>query len=218
MSTSLKSTLTGLATAFASNVLDAIRQMSLDELLAETQGGGLRGGRRLVLQHDAAPRAGSAGSSGGGGRARGRGGRLGRRSAGDIAALVDRIVTILSASPNGLRAEQIRAELGLEAKELPRPLGEALESGRISKSGQKRATTYFSKKAGGAAKGTGSAAAGKASKGKERSARAKRGGGKKRSAKRGNTGKASGRKAGKRSGAGSASSSQQHAMTNGAAS
>ena len=214
MSTSLKSTLTGLATAFASNVLDAIRQMSLDELLAETQGGG-RGGRRLILQNDAAPRAGSASSSGGGGRARGRGGRLGRRSAGDIAALVDRIVAILSASPNGLRAEQIRAELGLEAKELPRPLGEALDSGRISKSGQKRATTYFSKKAGGAAKGSGAAAAGKASKGKDRSARAKRGGGKKRSAKRGKTGKASGRKAGKRGGA---SSSQQHAMTNGAAS
>lgn len=226
MSTSLKSTLTGLATAFASNVLDAIRQMSLDELLAETQGGsgGGRGGRRLVLQHDAAPRAGSASSAGGGGRARGRGGRLGRRSAGDIAALVDRIVTILSASPNGLRAEQIRAELGLEAKELPRPLGEALESGRISKSGQKRATTYFSKKAGGAAKATSSASGAKAPKGpkgpkgNERSARAKRGGGKKRSAKsRGKTGKTSGRKAGKR-GAGSASSSQQHAMTNGAAS
>lgn len=42
-----------------------------------------------------------------------------------------------------MRAEQIRESLGVEAKELPRPLAEAISSGRITKSGQKRATTYF---------------------------------------------------------------------------
>jgi hypothetical protein len=212
MSTSLKNTLTGLATTFASNVLDAIRQMSLDELLAETQRGdsvGRPAGRAASSPREVAPRAGAPRSG------RGRGGRLGRRSADDIAALVDRIVSILQASPNGLRAEQIRAELGLEAKELPRPLGEALDSGRISKSGQKRATTYFSKKGGGAGK-VAAAPAGKGGKGKERTAaRAKRGGGKKRSAKTRGKG---GRKAGKRGSAGGGSASQQHGVTNGAAS
>jgi hypothetical protein len=89
----------------------------------------------------------------GGGRAvaRGRKGRLGRRSAGDIAALVDSIVVLHEKRPNGLRAEQIRSELGLEAKELPRPITEALAAKRIVKQGQKRATTYFAR--GGGAKG-----------------------------------------------------------------
>ena len=206
MSTSLKSTLTGLATAFASNVLDAIRQMSLDELLAETQGS-RRGGAQLGV----AARTGAVRG------ARVKGGRLGRRSAGDISALVDRIVSILQASSGGLRAEQIRAELGLEAKELPRPLGEALESGRISKTGQKRATTYFAKsgKAGKATKASKASesggAGGKSTARSGRASRKKRGAAKKRAGKAGGKG---GRKGGKRA----ASASQQHAMTNGASS
>jgi len=69
--------------------------------------------------------------------------------------MVDSIVNLLSQSSEGMRAEQIREALGVEAKELPRPLAEALESGRVSKSGQKRATTYF---AGSGGAGGGSAA------------------------------------------------------------
>jgi hypothetical protein len=43
----------------------------------------------------------------------------------------------------GLRAEQIREELGLQAKELPRVLKEGLSSRKLKSKGQKRATTYF---------------------------------------------------------------------------
>jgi hypothetical protein len=68
--------------------------------------------------------------------------------------MVDDIVTLLGKHPEGLRSEQIRAELDCQAKELPRPLADALEAGRISKSGQKRATTYFAS-ADGAASGGG---------------------------------------------------------------
>ena len=50
---------------------------------------------------------------------------------------------LLGENPGGLRAEQIRQKLGLQAKELPRPLKEGLEGGRLSKVGRKRATTYF---------------------------------------------------------------------------
>jgi hypothetical protein len=85
---------------------------------------------------------------------------LPRRSANDIAQVVERIVALLRQSSKGLRAEQIRQKLGLQAKELPRPLKEALDSGRLSKSGQKRATTYFLKGSGGASKPTGRATAG----------------------------------------------------------
>jgi hypothetical protein len=82
---------------------------------------------------------------------------LPRRSAGDIAHVVDRIVALLKQTPGGLREEQIRDKLGLVSKELPRPLKEALDAGRIAKSGQKRSTTYFINGAGPAA-GAGSRA------------------------------------------------------------
>ena len=57
--------------------------------------------------------------------------------------MVDSIVSLLQKNPEGLRAEQIREALSCQAKELPRPLADALAEGRISKTGQKRATTYF---------------------------------------------------------------------------
>lgn len=57
--------------------------------------------------------------------------------------MVDSIVGALQKASGGMRAEQIRDTLNVEAKELPRPLAEAIASGQITKSGQKRATTYF---------------------------------------------------------------------------
>lgn len=65
--------------------------------------------------------------------------------------MIESIVDLLQKSASGLRAEQIRETLGVEAKELPRPLAEAISSGRITKTGQKRATTYFAGGGGGAA-------------------------------------------------------------------
>ena len=57
--------------------------------------------------------------------------------------MVENIVSLLGKHPGGLRAEQIRDALGCQAKELPRPLADGLSEGRITKTGQKRATTYF---------------------------------------------------------------------------
>jgi len=150
MSSSLRSKLDELASSFANDVLHAIRSASIEDLLAESTGGGERrvASRKGTSMRSApsavAPRAAAVPSS-----RRRRGGRLARRSAGDIAGVIDRIVGLLKASPKGLRAEQIRQKLGFQAKELPRPLGEAVGAGRLGKSGQKRATTYFVK--GGAA-------------------------------------------------------------------
>ena len=42
-----------------------------------------------------------------------------------------------------MRAEQIRSELGMQPKEMPRILGEGLASRRLKKRGHKRATTYY---------------------------------------------------------------------------
>ena len=125
----LKKTIEDLAADFALSIIDALRAASIDELT----GVGRNGVRT--------PRAGAARPVGlDVGR---RGGRLGRRSANDIGRMIESIVTLLESRPEGLRAEQIREELAVQAKELPRPLADALASGRIKKAGQKRATTYL---------------------------------------------------------------------------
>ncbi len=129
MAQTLRTRIQQLAASFAASLLDAIRAASLEELLAET-------GRR---PHGATSRP-VLGSS-----KLGAGGRLPRRSLDEIADVADRICTLLEGHPEGLRAEQIRSELALDAKELPRPLAEALSSRRVTKTGQKRATTYFAK-------------------------------------------------------------------------
>jgi hypothetical protein len=135
MATTLRDTITELASTFATELLRQIRGMSLDALLALT--------RPIAEPHNEAAeeqpsRLHTKTKSG-------ANERLGRRSARDIAVLVDRIVRLLETRPDGLRAEQIRVELGVEAKELSRPLVQALADGVITKLGQKRATTYFAR-------------------------------------------------------------------------
>jgi len=147
----LRNTIESLASQFASSVLDALRSASIDEL-ADVAGRGAVGrrgpGRPRAESSESAT---AATPRRGGGRGRGRGGRLGRRTQNDITRMVESIVGVLAKSAGGLRSEQIREALGVEAKELPRPLAEALSSGRVTKTGQKRATTYFAGSGGAAA-------------------------------------------------------------------
>ena len=152
MPTSLRQHLNELASSFANGVLAAIRTASIEDLLAESGSA-----RRLPGIRGAA--AGPAPRSTG---------RLPRRSAQDIGRVLDRIAGLLKSSPKGLRAEEIRQRLNLLSKELPRPLKEGLASGRLGKSGNKRATTYFLKGA-----GKGGAAAPAAKKASRRSGRKK---------------------------------------------
>lgn len=141
----LRNTIDGLATQFAASLLDALRSASIDELVAVARGGNVRRSGRAKSEAEAPAAA----------APRRRGGRLGRRSPDDIGKMIDGIVDLLAKSPEGLRAEQLRAELGVESKELPRPLAQAVAAGRITKSGQKRATTYFAAGEGGARKRAG---------------------------------------------------------------
>jgi hypothetical protein len=136
----LRSALNALATHFASAVLDAIKTSSLDELVSGSDG------------RAAPPRRGP-------GRPRGSGasrpadassrpkrtpsGRLARRSPEQIAKAVERVVALVKKSKDGLRSEQIRAELKLDKRELPRVLGEGLAKKVLKSKGQKRATRYF---------------------------------------------------------------------------
>ena len=130
MANSLRLTLTQLAASFADDVLKSIRGLSLEELLAATKGtSGGRGGRERAE----AP-------ANGGAR-----GRLGRRSASDIAGTVDEIVALLKTHKGGLRSEQIQKQLGLDKRAMARPISAALAAKKIAKKGEKRATTYFAR-------------------------------------------------------------------------
>jgi hypothetical protein len=127
----LQSNIESLAFTFAASVLATLRAASVEELLDIT----------------------GARSSGGGGSGVGNGrqaraavtsgGRLRRRSSGDLGAMVSNIVSALAKHEAGLRSEELRAALGVERKELPRPLKEALATGVITKMGEKRGTVYF---------------------------------------------------------------------------
>ncbi len=130
----LRSRLADLASSFADSVVDAIRGTSLEELLSES------GARPKARHVEGAPKAKATSRV-----ARTSSGRLPRRSAEDIAAELDKIVALVQKNKDGLRAEQIRAELGMQAKELPRVLKEGLSSKKLRSRGQKRATTYFAK-------------------------------------------------------------------------
>jgi CRP-like cAMP-binding protein len=131
----LHQTINSLAAEFAHNLLRALRNASLEEILAETASGhaAVGGGRRR----------GRPAAAGVAVAAAGRGRRLRRRSAGDINAVVQKIVGLLKANKKGLRAEEIRMKLGLDRREIPRPLAEALHKKLVTKKGKKRATTYF---------------------------------------------------------------------------
>jgi hypothetical protein len=140
-----------LARSFAEQVVGAIRETSLQELLSSDGrevGNGrkaqavaprafasARAARNAVVAAPAAPIA----------QPTRPGGRLPRRSAGEIRAALDGIVGLLRRHKEGLRAEEIRTQLGMQAKEMPRILKEGLSLKKLTSKGQKRATTYFAK-------------------------------------------------------------------------
>jgi|SRR5580692_11417092 hypothetical protein len=136
----LRSQLERLAATFTDGVIDVIRDTSLDELLRES-GSGVRAARTEGPSRRSPKPAFSPSSA----SSSAASGRLHRRSADEIAAELDRIVGLLAKHRDGLRAEQIRAELGLHAKELPRVLKQGLTSKKLRAKGQKRATTYFAR-------------------------------------------------------------------------
>jgi hypothetical protein len=137
MPSKLHAQLSHLAASFAENVLAAIRGASLEELLAESHGSHAPRASRGLKAHAApvAHRTTTTKSSG----------RLARRSPDQIAKTIDRVVALVKKHKDGLRAERIRAELGMQAKEMPRVLKEGLAAKKLTAKGQKRATTYFAR-------------------------------------------------------------------------
>ncbi|HSY20604.1 MAG TPA: hypothetical protein VK841_00725 [Polyangiaceae bacterium] len=129
---SLRSSLEALAESFADSVLDVVRSANMDELIG-TQGA--RSARVVTTAPTAKLTRPTAKPA--------KPGRLPRRSAEDIAAALGHVVALVKKNKEGLRAEEIRANLGLESKELPRVLKEGIATKKLKTKGQKRATTYF---------------------------------------------------------------------------
>jgi hypothetical protein len=69
-------------------------------------------------------------------------GRLARRSPADIAKALGQVVALVKSKKDGLRSEQIRAALHMDAKEMPRVLKEGLAKKVLKSKGQKRSTAY----------------------------------------------------------------------------
>jgi hypothetical protein len=139
MPSSLRTNLRSLADSFAGAVLDAIRSASLEELLADAGGSRPGPGRPRGPSSSVSAASSTASPPTKGRRASGR---LARRSPEQIAKALDGVVGLVKKHKGGLRAEQIRSELGMQAKEMPRVLAEGLAKKKLKRRGRKRATTY----------------------------------------------------------------------------
>jgi hypothetical protein len=129
----LRSTLSDLATNLASQIIDVLCGTSLEELRRERGGRSERGpGRPPKSAWSGASKSSSATKSG----------RLHRRSTKEIAAALDEVVGLVRKHKNGLRAEEIRKALKLDVREMPRVLKEGLATKKLKAKGRKRATTY----------------------------------------------------------------------------
>ena len=162
MTNPLQSTIQQLASTFAASVATAIRSASLEDIFALA-------GRTAAPASAARPTAGPRQASPQAPRpaarpaapqtaprvigsrpretaapsaARGSKGRLRRRSSAEIAKALAQVVALVKSKKGGLRAEQIRAALKMEAKEMPRVLKEGLTTKALKSKGQKRSTTY----------------------------------------------------------------------------
>ena len=135
----LHSALNELAASFASSVLNALRSASLEDLMAESSksaGPALRRATRGFVGNGHATATPKVAHTS-------REGRLKHRGPEDIAKALDQVIALVKKHKAGLRAEQVRAKLGMQAKEMPRILKEGLSKKVLKSKGQKRATTYF---------------------------------------------------------------------------
>ncbi len=134
----LRSTLQELSSKFANAIFDAIGGATLEELLSASKGGSaaVRNGAPSVRQQAKGP-----GEEARTPRRIPRG-RLARRSPEQIAQAVAQVVALVKKHKDGLRSEEIRAELGMQSKELPRVLREGVAKKLLKSKGQKRATRY----------------------------------------------------------------------------
>lgn len=142
----LRSKLDALAASFANQIIAHLQTSSLHDLIGSSDAGSAgravgNGRAARSTNGKAAPAIPAAPIT----KPSRKSGRLPRRSAEEIRATLDKIVLLVKTQKGGLRAEEIRSKLGMEAKEMPRILKEGVSTKKLTTKGQKRATTYFAK-------------------------------------------------------------------------
>jgi hypothetical protein len=145
MSKPLRSAIDELASSFAASILSAIRGASLEDILHQTGAAPVRRGPGRPRGSSNKPKAAKAEVPHGRAAAKSKPAstrRLARRSPADIATALSRVVALVKSNKQGLRAEQIRKQLGMASKEMPRVLKEGLSKKALKSKGQKRSTTY----------------------------------------------------------------------------
>lgn len=148
MAKDFRSEVRAIAASFADQLADAIVNLVRASSIVEVLGSGASGGSAPRGKAAAASSAASpskAASKALAPKRAGRGGKRVRRSASDIDSAVEAIVSTLKGAKEGLRAEQIRERTGAARKDLPLAIKKALADKKITKKGEKRATTYFAK-------------------------------------------------------------------------
>jgi hypothetical protein len=132
----LRSHLDALATRLANEILTTIQGASLQELVA-SGGGEVGAGRTRGAVADGGNEAAVTN--------KGNALRLPRRSPAEIAKVLEKVVLLVKTHRDGMRSEDIRSMLGMQANEMPRILREGLATNKLASKGNKRATTYFAK-------------------------------------------------------------------------
>lgn len=128
----LQTELRELTTLFADAVLAALRKAPLGDLALVS---GVRAVR--ALRPSRTPTAATAR------KPRRSSARLARRSPDEIAATLGKVIALVRPHREGLSAERIRNDLGLDRRELPKVFAMGFEKKTLRSKGQKRATRYF---------------------------------------------------------------------------
>lgn len=114
--------------------LQALLVEAARESVVAALGGAVSSSGRRTRRAAAAPRAAK--------RGRKAGRRRVRRSAEQLAEVQEKVIAVLNKNP-GLTSEEIQATLGLEKRELQRPLTLLRNERRIKTKGQKRGMKYY---------------------------------------------------------------------------
>jgi len=134
MSKNLQAAIRQLAENFAEGLLQAARSASLEEILNGDAGGSARRspGRPRKTATKAEP-------------VIAKRGRPAKRGGVGADASLDRLVDVLRKNPKGLRSEELRAHLRLEKIPFRQAAAKALEANLITRTGEKRSTTFYAK-------------------------------------------------------------------------
>jgi hypothetical protein len=139
MPNALRDEIEAAVQTFAATLLKAFTSLPLNEVMAaaaalEGAPAAGRGGTAKPATKRTAKKVVAAPARGGG-----------RRRGGIDEALLEKVLGTLRGKAQGLRAEQLRAELGVSKQELVPVVKAALANKQITKKGEKRLTTYFAK-------------------------------------------------------------------------